>query len=520
MLERAQLSLPYEGDAPQTSGASRSISTQAFASEVREKRSPYPPDRRWRCPCRIIAPCTLWTGRFSHFLSDALLSVMANRMIVVPEEVYESLVSKNVLQGGLEKRLLDASNDMASALHSANGNDDDRFTRYDQRLKEVRRLLDQRNERSSSGQGQMVSLLKNIADGIQNVAAAPRTPAQQTLPPPSSPPPTVAPDPRALPAPGPRPALHAPPHVPAIEGPKRKRKALFNLDEPSPKLLRSPQVPGREAASKRKRKALFDLDERSPKLWRPSATERTASNDVDMTDGDDDRYDDDDDDAMNAPLPDARDDGMEESGTVAEWRPNTVKVDMNKVDAQRRFDELRRMILEDPERFGVTKTGRVAKPREEGDRWRGPRVYRSSLDDILSYIAGLESGELPPGTNELMLRLRDDPMAHQMLGRIASHRPTMKDLLRKHQSVDRTPRGRHKLPFQIPKLRASLYEVKDPSDGAREYDELDMETPRVTAREMVNKTLSKKVKKSSREIVRDRVRSSRLVPERWTSNRL
>lgn len=30
---------------------------------------------------------------------------MANRMVVVPEEVYENLVSKNVLQAGLEKRL-------------------------------------------------------------------------------------------------------------------------------------------------------------------------------------------------------------------------------------------------------------------------------------------------------------------------------------------------------------------------------------------------------------------------------
>lgn len=105
------------------------------------------------------------------------------------------------------------------------------------------------------------------------------------------------------------------------------------------------------------------------------------------------------------------------------------------------------MIREDPARFGVTKTGRVIKARAVGDRWRGPRVYRSSLDDILSYIAGLESGELPPGTNELMLRMREDPLAHQLLGRIASHRPTMKDLLRKHQNVDSTPRGRHKLPF-------------------------------------------------------------------------
>lgn len=76
---------------------------------------------------------------------------MANRMIVVPEEVYESLVSKSVLQDGSERRLLDASNNMTSALHTASGNDDERFTRYDQRLKEVRRLLDQRNERSSSG---------------------------------------------------------------------------------------------------------------------------------------------------------------------------------------------------------------------------------------------------------------------------------------------------------------------------------------------------------------------------------
>ena len=440
---------------------------------------------------------------------------MANRMIVVPEEVYDNLISKNVLQDGLEKRLLDASNDMASALHSANGNDDDRFARYDQRLKEVRRLLDQRNERSSSGQGQMVSLLRNIAEGIQNVAAPPRVPTPQPPPPPHSPPPLppqpIAPDARSLPAPGPRPALPARPRLLAIRGPKRKRSNDVHMEDESMQANITP---------KPKRKALFNLDEPSPKQWRPNPTKRSADDDVDMEEEEDGNGRDDDD-PMDAPLPDDDwDDDMNESGALQEWRPSTVKLDMNKVDAQRRFDALRRMIMEDPERFGVTKTGRVAKPREEGDRWRGPRVYRSSLDDILSYIAGLESGDLPPGTSELMLRLRDDPMAHQMLGRIASHRPTMKDLLRKHQTVDGTPRGRHKLPFQVPKLRASLYEVKNPSDGAREYEDLDVETPRTTAKEMVERTRAKPTKKSIREIVRERVRSSRLIPEKWMSSRL
>ncbi|KAH7698322.1 hypothetical protein AAVH_34591 [Aphelenchoides avenae] len=245
---------------------------------------------------------------------------------------------------------------------------------------------------------------------------------------------------------------------------------------------------------------------------------------MEENESDDDEYSGDDDDPMNAPLPDDEwidvdgdgDDGaVNGSDALTEWRPDTFNVNMSKVEAQRRFDALRRMILEDPSRFGVTKTGRVIKAREEGDRWRGPRVYRSSLDDILSFISGLESGELPQGTNELMLRLRDDPLAHQMLGRISSHRPTMKDLLRKHQSVDRTPRGRHKLPFQTPKIRASLYEVKDPGDEARAYDELDVETPRITAREMVDRTRAKNAKKTSREIVRERVRSARLIPEKW-----
>lgn len=97
---------------------------------------------------------------------------------------------------------------MASALHTDSGNDDDRFTRYDQRLKEVRRLLDQRNERSSAGQGQMVSLLRNIADGIQNVTA-PRMPTPQAplpLPTPPSPLSSIAPDPRLMPMPPPRPS--------------------------------------------------------------------------------------------------------------------------------------------------------------------------------------------------------------------------------------------------------------------------------------------------------------------------
>ena len=57
---------------------------------------------------------------------------MANRMVVIPEEVYDNLVSKTLLQDGLEKRLVDASAGVASALGNTANSADVRYHQYDE----------------------------------------------------------------------------------------------------------------------------------------------------------------------------------------------------------------------------------------------------------------------------------------------------------------------------------------------------------------------------------------------------
>ena len=178
--------------------------------------------------------------------------------------------------------------------------------------------------------------------------------------------------------------------------------------------------------------------------------------------------------------------------------------------------------MERPENFGVTTTGRIIRPRQEGDRWRGPRVYRGSVDDAIAYITGMgREGNAPPGTNELLMNIQNDPMLVQHLGRMASNRPTMKELLQRYETTARRPRGHLRTPFRTPVFRPSLFEVARPGREAENYVDPDPETPRMTAREMVDRTKEKerKGKNDIRDVVRDRVRSSRLVPRLWTRSR-
>lgn len=440
---------------------------------------------------------------------------MANRMIVVPEEVYDNLVSKSTLQDGVDKRLHDASAAMTSALHSITEPNDAKYLKYDQRLKEVQRLLHQRNEKASMGQGQIVGLLKNIADGIQKVsppqALAPAIPVAAPVvdnslvipPPPKRNPPPI---PKRLP-----PTQPMPPPIPP---------------RPTASLPAAPSLPAITAAPQ-----YAAVTQRLAM----TAPEIDDANDMDWDDYVDGYYGDayptnkpdPFTESMNAPLPDDADDpegDMDSSDTlqVAVRHPDVIKVDTNQVKAQRIMDLLRERIMANPSQYGVTANGKIAKPRVEGDRWRGPRVFRGSLDGALEYILGMGRGRgpAPPGVQELMLNLRNDPLIRDVVGRMSSHRPNVKDMLRRYETSYKVPKGHHTTPFKPPKFHASLYNVKDPGDEWKDYEDPDPETPRTTAREMVNRTLEDmKKKKGIRGQAGDSVRSyakpRRLNPEAW-----
>lgn len=110
---------------------------------------------------------------------------MANRMVVIPEEVYDSLMSSrgSVLSDPLDAKLVDSSNNMSRILSDRGKNATEKFARYDQQLKEIRSLAKRRQEHSSGLNLQDV--LSQLVSQLQlsiNPLKVPAQPAISELP--------------------------------------------------------------------------------------------------------------------------------------------------------------------------------------------------------------------------------------------------------------------------------------------------------------------------------------------------
>lgn len=71
---------------------------------------------------------------------------MANKLVVIPEEVYLNLISPaNVLQSGVDTRVLETNAKLSRTLHSAAGTNTEKYLEYDQGLKQLRSLLSKRD---------------------------------------------------------------------------------------------------------------------------------------------------------------------------------------------------------------------------------------------------------------------------------------------------------------------------------------------------------------------------------------
>ena len=450
---------------------------------------------------------------------------MANRMVVIPEDVYNNLLNKDVLQDGLDKRLTDASIGMTSALHSVGGTSEEKFLKYDQKLKEVQRLLAQRRELAGGPQTQLTRLLEGIAKGVENMGQPRETPAsnsdasnarerevheqvtesstlQRPVPPPRKSLQPKTGDERPVPLP--RNALPAtqklalPPPPPPIE--EDMEDYLGESEEQPGVMIEDDDGMFYD---------YYDLPVEPPIKGYP-INER--------------------DDTLNEPPPAV--DEMDSSDTlqVAEYRPNVIRLDLSKVEAQQKFEAIRNRIMKKPELYGVTEKGRIIRPREEGDRSRVPKVYqRSTMDQALEYLLGLREGDPPPGTNDLMMNLQHDPLIRGHIGRIATHRPTVKDLMNKYQTEGKLPRGRHKTPFKVKSTRAGVYRVANPVDETDDYLDPDPVTVRST-REVLEslktgkplpaKERAKQVRqKLTQGLKRSRGRSGFLLPSLWNQTK-
>jgi len=71
---------------------------------------------------------------------------MANRMVVIPEDVYNNLTQPSVLRDSLESRLLEVSDDLAKHLNAYGIPYGQKYIYVDQDTKRLLTLLRQRRE--------------------------------------------------------------------------------------------------------------------------------------------------------------------------------------------------------------------------------------------------------------------------------------------------------------------------------------------------------------------------------------
>lgn len=88
---------------------------------------------------------------------------MANRMIVLPEEIYENLLSKgNVFRDGVESRVMENSRNFSNILHGSQQPSDLKYLLADQQLKSILRQVQQKREHVEDNSGVAHALVKAL----------------------------------------------------------------------------------------------------------------------------------------------------------------------------------------------------------------------------------------------------------------------------------------------------------------------------------------------------------------------
>ena len=75
---------------------------------------------------------------------------MANRMVLIPQEVYDNFVSPKTLDP-VEERLQENTSRLSDVLRSKGTNNSEKYIQYDQKIKQIRDLMAKKEERSGSG---------------------------------------------------------------------------------------------------------------------------------------------------------------------------------------------------------------------------------------------------------------------------------------------------------------------------------------------------------------------------------
>ncbi|KAH7723622.1 hypothetical protein AAVH_08892 [Aphelenchoides avenae] len=120
---------------------------------------------------------------------------MANRMVLIPQEVYDSLVSPRQ-QDPVEERLQENTTRLHDVLHSKGKSSSEKYIQYDQKIKQIRDLMAQKEERSGSGLELILDRLLskyNRPPPSTNTFGAQTSEVKVEAPPPPPPPPPQVP---------------------------------------------------------------------------------------------------------------------------------------------------------------------------------------------------------------------------------------------------------------------------------------------------------------------------------------
>ncbi|KAH7706446.1 hypothetical protein AAVH_26322 [Aphelenchoides avenae] len=403
---------------------------------------------------------------------------MANRMIVVPEEVYRNLQG-GVLADPVDTRLTQLSAELAQILSDANGIDatraDSAYLAFDQKLKELRRFMKQRADTGTPALGdvlaQLVQQLKkpdvrrrrddDDDDGGDDqpppVVKQPPPPAPLQQPPPSAP----------LQQPPPPPHVQQPPPSggrASVREAASVRSGGFaaataqgatrpKLDPTAVRDAIRQATPAQQAARgvKRERLNRSTDDVKEAKLTR--VTVKPADDDVEMK-------------ALAAK---SEPDDAPNAHFVFEQQPSTTGV-VAAPEWFARHQELYRMIMLNPERYGVTRKGQILNPRPGGvataDRPRP--FYRSTVEDALQFLLTPDVGGAarPPGTDVLYANLLQNADAAALLGRARTTAPTTRERIQWQRAATApSPQrgvaaGRNTTPFKTPRFRPALWQPR------------------------------------------------------------
>ncbi|KAH7701570.1 hypothetical protein AAVH_31296 [Aphelenchoides avenae] len=406
-------------------------------------------------------------------------------MIVLPEEVYRNLQG-GVFADPIDTRLTQLSAELAQILSDAHGNDpvgaDGAYLAFDQKLKELRRFMSQRADAGTPALGdtlaQLVQQLKKPDarrrrdDDEDNggggqppppppaVVQHPSPPALLQRPPPSAhvqqppPPPHV----QHPPPPGGRAAVRV---AASMRSEGSEAAALQGATRPKldPTTVRDAirqATPARQATRGVKRERLNERaeDVKEAKLSRVAVKpEPAVGADVDMK-----------------VLAAKRELDASNTRFESEQQPSTSGVSVTEPEWFTRHQELYRMIMLNPERYGVTRKGQILNPRPSGaataDRPRP--FYRSTVEDALQFLLTPDVGGTarPPGTEVLYANLLQNADAAALLGRARTAQPTTRERILRQRAATApapqsdAPAGHGTAPFKTPRFRPALWQPR------------------------------------------------------------